>query len=212
MSFPVSSSPARSKRLPAKRAGSSRTRTATALDVRDGDLRDRPRRREGRRVDPFGQLLLREGEVLHEVDGRENRRANAELGESVFSTSYLLSKCGMPVCRVRPDPTESEDEMHPSGLGGGGGGDALSGLGIRTSAERRRHREERGRPSRAPSRSPQCLHERRHDERRLRPPASDFAWIESRSRVTARTLWPRPREAMRDGAALFTRGSRDDDG
>src|SRR5450631_4343897 len=40
-------------------------------DVRDGDLRERPARRERRRVDPLSELLFTIGdEVLHEVNGR----------------------------------------------------------------------------------------------------------------------------------------------
>src|ERR1700690_427290 len=53
-------------------------------DVCDGDLRERPRRREGRPVDPFRELLLAEVEVLHEVNGRENRCADADLGNVLF--------------------------------------------------------------------------------------------------------------------------------
>src|ERR1700733_6003343 len=53
-------------------------------DVRDGDSRERPGRREYRRVDPFGQLIFREVEVLHEENGGENRCADADLGDVLF--------------------------------------------------------------------------------------------------------------------------------
>src|SRR5262249_1312583 len=53
-------------------------------DVRDGNLRERPCRREPRRVDPFGELLFREIEVLHEGNGRENRCADADFGDVLF--------------------------------------------------------------------------------------------------------------------------------
>ena len=77
-----------------------------------------------------------------------------------FSTSYLLSKCGMPVCRLA-EPTEVKTRLHACCLRrGGGGGDALSCLGVRTS-ERRRHREER-------SRSFECLRDRRSVSERRR--------------------------------------------
>ncbi len=41
--------------------------------------------------------------------------------------------------------------------------------------------------------------------------ASNLAWLELGSRVTATDLVASIEEAARDGAALFTRGSRDDD-
>src|SRR5258705_8680621 len=48
-------------------------------DVRDGDLRERSRRRERRGVDALGELLFAEIEILHEEDGRKDRGADADL-------------------------------------------------------------------------------------------------------------------------------------
>jgi len=99
--------------------------------------------------------------------------------------------------------------MHTCCLGRVSGGNTLSCLGVRTS-ERRRHREERGR-------SFECLRdrrsafERRRHERRpgVRQQLSLAGlWVAGDGADLVASL----EEAPRDGAALFTRGSRDDDG
>ena len=103
-----------------------------------------------------------------------------------------------------------EDKMHACCLGRVGGGDTLSCFGVRTSSEWRRHREERGRPFER-LRDRRSVFERRRNERR--------PGVRKRLR-TARVGVPRDRadlvasceEAPRDGTALITCGSRDDDG
>ena len=53
-------------------------------DVRDGHLRELSRRRERCGVDALRQLLFTEIEVLHEIDGRQDRGAYADLGNVLF--------------------------------------------------------------------------------------------------------------------------------
>jgi hypothetical protein len=53
-------------------------------DVHDGNLRERPCRRECRRVYPFSELPFYEIEVFHEGNGRENRSADADFGDALF--------------------------------------------------------------------------------------------------------------------------------
>src|SRR5258708_11214822 len=112
-------------------------------DVGDGDLRELSRRRERRGVDALRELLFAEIEVLHEVDGRQDRGAYADLGDVLFDLVLAVE-----VWNARPSiggADRGEDEMYACGLGRVRGGDALSRLGLRASFERRRHREEGGR-------------------------------------------------------------------
>src|SRR3984957_13883059 len=59
-------------------------------DVRDGDLREPPRRRERRGVDALGELLFAEIEVLHEIDGGEDCSAHADLGDVFFDLEFAV--------------------------------------------------------------------------------------------------------------------------
>src|SRR6202023_410843 len=92
-------------------------------DVHDGNLRERPRRRERRGVDPFSELLFREVEVLHEGNGRENRCADADLGNVLFDLVLAVEVRNARLSVGGADG--SEDEMHACCLRRGGGGDAL---------------------------------------------------------------------------------------
>ena len=125
-----------------------------------------------------------------------------------FSTSYLLSKCGMPVCRLA-EPTEVKTRCTPAALAA-----SAAATPCRVSAPgpsgRRRHREERGRSFERLSER-RGVFERRPDERR--------PGVRERLRLArvgvardGADLVTSLEEAPRDGAALFTRGSRDDDG
>src|SRR6476661_564260 len=53
-------------------------------DVRDGDLRELSRWRERRGVDALRELLFAEIEVLHEIDGRQDRGTYSDLGDVLF--------------------------------------------------------------------------------------------------------------------------------
>src|SRR5260370_36900320 len=98
--------------------------------------------------------------------------------------------------------------MHAGCLGRVSGGNTLSCLGVRTS-ERRRHREERGR-SFERLRDRRSAFERRRHERR--PGVREQLrlagiWVASDGADLVASL----KEATRDGAALLTRGSRNND-
>src|SRR6266478_5706419 len=77
-----------------------------------------------------------------------------------FSTSYLLSKCGMPVCRL-VEPTEVKTRCTPAALAASA---AAIPCRVSASSERHRHREERGR-SFERLRDRRGVFERRHHER-----------------------------------------------
>src|SRR5258705_2849967 len=111
-------------------------------DVRDSDLRERPCRRERRRVDPCRELLFYEIEVFHESNGRENRRAGADFGDVLFDLVLAVEVRNgrLPVGGA----DRGKDEMHASCLGCVDRRDTLSYLGVRSS-EWRRHRKERSR-------------------------------------------------------------------
>jgi putative ABC transport system substrate-binding protein len=112
-------------------------------DVRDGDLRELSRRRERRGVDALRELLFAEIEVLHEIDGRQDRGAYADLGDVLFD---LVLAVEVRDARLSIGGAgRGEDEMYACGLGRVRGGDALSRLGLGASFEWRRHREEGGR-------------------------------------------------------------------
>src|SRR5260370_2745203 len=176
-------------------------------NVRDSNLRERPCRRKRRGVDPFSELLFHEKKVLHEGNGRENRRADADLGYVLF---HLVLAVEVRNARLPVGGADgSEDEMHAGCLRRGGGGNTLSCLGVRASG-RHRHREERGRSfERLHNRS--SVFERRHDERRpgvRQRLGLARVWVARDGTDLVASL----KEAPRDGAALFTRRSCDDDG
>jgi hypothetical protein len=112
-------------------------------DVRDGDLREQSRRWERRGVDALCELFFAEMEVLHEIDGGQDRGAYADLGHVLFD---LVLAVEMRDARLSIGGADrGEDEVYACGLGRVRGGDALSRLGLRASFEWRRHREEGGR-------------------------------------------------------------------
>src|SRR5258708_1267016 len=112
-------------------------------DVRDGDLRELSRRPERRGVDALRELLFAEIEVLHEIDGRQDRGAYADLGDVFFD---LVLAVEVRDARLSIGGAgRREDEVYACGLGRVRGGDALSRLGLRASFGWRRHREEGGR-------------------------------------------------------------------
>src|SRR5260370_22282940 len=71
-------------------------------DIRNGDLRELSRRRERRGVDAIRELLFAEVEVLHEIDGRQDRGAYADLGDVLFD---LVLAVEVRVCRLA-EPAE----------------------------------------------------------------------------------------------------------
>src|SRR5258708_5401382 len=95
-----------------------------------------------------------------------------------FSTSYLLSKCGMRVCRLA-EPTEVKTRCTPAALAA-----SAAATPCRVSASVPPDGVVIAKREVAPSRA--CVS--------AAPAlASDLAWLEFMSRVTARTLWPRLR-------------------
>src|SRR5258708_19786465 len=109
-------------------------------DVRDGDLRELSRRRERRGVDALRELLFAEMEVLHEIDGRQDRGAYADLGDVFFD---LVLAVEVRDARLSIGGAgRGEDEVYACGLGRVRGGDALSRLGLRASFQLPRPREE----------------------------------------------------------------------
>jgi hypothetical protein len=93
-------------------------------NVRDGNLRERPCRRERCRVDPFSELLFHEIEVLHEGNGRENRCADAGFRDVLFDLVLAVEvrNARLPVGGA----DGSEDEMDACCLGRVGGSNTLS--------------------------------------------------------------------------------------
>ncbi len=176
-------------------------------DVRDGNLRERPRRRERRRVDPFSELLFYEIEVLHEGHGRENCCADSNFGDVLFD--FVLAVEVWNTCLSVGVADGSEDEMNACCPGRVGEGNALPCLGVRASG-RHRHREERGRSFERLHNCRSVFARRRNERRpglREQPSQAGF-WVTRHGADLVASL----KEAPRDGAALFTRGSRDDDG
>ncbi len=94
---------------------------------------------------PFAcaELLFAEIEVLHEIDGRQDRGAHADLGDVLFD--LVLAVEVRDACLSIGGANRVEDEVYACGLGRVRGRDALSRLGLRASFEWRRHREEGGR-------------------------------------------------------------------
>src|SRR5882724_5058293 len=113
-------------------------------DVRHCDLRERSRRREWRGVNALRELLLAEIEVLHEIHGRQDRGAYADLRDVPFDLVLAVEVRNTRLSIGGAD--RGEDGMYACGLGRVRRGDALSQFGLRTSFKRRRHREEGGRP------------------------------------------------------------------
>src|SRR6516165_5837951 len=109
-------------------------------DVRNGDLRELSRRRERRGVDALRELLFAEEEVLHKVDGRQDRGAYADLGDVLFDLVLAVEVRNARLSIGGAD--RGEDEMNVCGLGRVRGGDALSRLGLRARFVWRRHRKE----------------------------------------------------------------------
>jgi hypothetical protein len=87
---------------------------------------------------PFAEM-----EVLHEIDGRQDRGADADLGDVRFD---LVLAVEVRDARLSVGGSDrGEDEMYACGLGRVRCGYALSRFGLRASFERRRHGEEGGR-------------------------------------------------------------------
>src|SRR5712672_48906 len=124
-----------------------------------------------------------------------------------FSTSYLLSKCGMPVCRLA-EPAEVKTRCTPAALAA-----SAAAIPCRVSASVPPDGTviaKRGRPFER-LRDRRSVFERRRNERR--------PGVRERLRLArvgvardGADLVASLEEAPRDGAALFARGSRDDDG
>jgi hypothetical protein len=84
-------------------------------DVRDGDLRELSRRRKRRGVDALRELLFAEIEVLHEIDGRQDRGAYADLGDVLFD---LVLAVEVRDARLSIGGAgRAEDEVYACGLG-----------------------------------------------------------------------------------------------
>src|SRR5713101_3784137 len=106
-----------------------------------------------------------------------------------FSTSYLLSKCGMPVCRLA-EPTEVKTRCTPAALAA-----SAATTPCRVSAPVPPDGVVIAKREVAPSSAFVIAAVSSSDAATSVAPAfaSDFAWLELGSRVTARTLWPRSR-------------------
>src|SRR2546422_5263525 len=106
-----------------------------------------------------------------------------------FSTSYLLSKCGMPVCRLA-EPTEVKTRCTPAALAA-----SAAAIPCRVSASVPPNGTVIAKREAAPSSAFLIAAVSSSDAATSVAPAfaSNFAWLEFGSRVTARTLWPRSR-------------------
>src|SRR5258705_6375598 len=106
-----------------------------------------------------------------------------------FSTSYLLSKCGMPVCRLAL-PTEVKTRCTPAALAA-----SAAAMPCPVSASVPPNGVVIAKREVAPSSACVIAAVSSSDAATSVAPAfaSDFAWLELGSRVTARTLWPRSR-------------------
>src|SRR5207244_3806319 len=106
-----------------------------------------------------------------------------------FSTSYLLSKCGMPVCRLA-EPTEVKTRCTPAALAA-----SAAAIPCRISASVPPDGTVIAKREAAPSSAFLIAAVSSSDAATSVAPAfaSNFAWLELGSRVTARTLWPRSR-------------------
>src|ERR1700722_9225228 len=106
-----------------------------------------------------------------------------------FSTSYLLSKCGMPVIRLA-EPTEVKTRCTPAALAA-----SAAAKPCRVSASALPDGVVIAKREVAPSSAFAIATVSSSDAATSVAPAfaSDFAWLELGSRVTVRTLWPRSR-------------------
>src|SRR5258708_865339 len=106
-----------------------------------------------------------------------------------FSTSYLLSKCGMPVCRLA-EQTEVKTRCTPAALAA-----SAAATPCRVSASVPPDGVVIAKREVAPSSAFVIAAVSSSDAATTVAPAfaSDFAWLELGSRVTARTLCPRSR-------------------
>src|SRR6267142_6289842 len=104
-----------------------------------------------------------------------------------LSTSYLLSKCGMPVCRLA-EPTEVKTRCTPAALAA-----SAAAIPCRVSASGPPDGVVIAKREVAPSSAFVIAAVSSSDSATSVAPAlaSDFAWLELGSRVTARTLCPR---------------------
>src|ERR1700720_1915556 len=106
-----------------------------------------------------------------------------------FSTSYLLSKCGMPVCRLA-EPTEVKTRCTPAALAA-----SAAAVPCRISASVPPNGVVMAKKEAAPPSAFVIAAVSSSDAVTSDAPAfaSNLAWLEFGSRVTARTLWPRSR-------------------
>src|SRR5271169_5800639 len=106
-----------------------------------------------------------------------------------FSTSYLLSKCGMPVCRLA-EPTEVKTRCTPAALAA-----SAAAIPCRVSASVPPNGVVIAKREVAPSSVFVIAAVSSSDAATSAAPAfaSSLAWLEFGSRMTARTLWPRSR-------------------
>ncbi len=106
-----------------------------------------------------------------------------------FSTSYLLSKCGTPVCRLA-EPTDVKTRCTPAALAA-----SAAAIPCRVSASVPPNGVVIAKREVAPSSVFIIAAVSSSDPATSVAPAfvSNFAWLDFGSRVTARTLWPRSR-------------------
>jgi|HubBroStandDraft_6_1064221.scaffolds.fasta_scaffold420616_2 hypothetical protein len=122
-----------------------------------------------------------------------------------FSTSYLLSKCGTPVCRLA-EPTYVKTRCTPTALAA-----SATAIPCRVSASVPPDGIVIAKRDVASSSAFLIAALSSSDAATSVAPAcaSDFAWLELGSRVTARTLWPRSSRPRATAPPCFTRGSCD---
>src|SRR5450631_257835 len=117
-----------------------------------------------------------------------------------FSTSYLLSKCGMPVCRLA-EPTEVKTRCTPAALAASA---AATPCRVSLSVPPPNGVVIAKREVAPSSASAIAAVSSSDAATRVAPAlASDFAWFELGSRVTARTLWPRSRRPRATAPPCF---------
>src|ERR1700756_3360859 len=124
-----------------------------------------------------------------------------------FSTSYLLSKCGTPVRRLA-EATEVKTRCTPAALAA-----SAAATPCRVSASVPPNGVVIAKREVAPSRAFVIAAVSSSDAATSVAPAfaSDFAWLEFGFARDGAALVASLKKAPRDGAALFTRGSRDED-
>src|SRR6266850_1674112 len=116
-----------------------------------------------------------------------------------FSTSYLLSKCGTPVCRLA-EPTDVKTRCTPAALAA-----SAAAIPCRVSASVPPDGVVIAKREVAPSRACVSAAVSSSDAATSVAPAlaSDLAWLEFVSRVTARTMWPRSRRPRATAPPCF---------